>query len=101
MNGLSFIGVLVMINLVGACASNPCHRKTRFFENHCAGSDVVHSPDPLCEHNLKHCSPAKLQAFRDYVACIEAEKACSLEALGRCQEKHPGGVNLQCPKRDT
>lgn len=81
---------------LGGCAASLCERKEAFFANNCAGGSVTWSPDPTCEGRTKNCSPAQKAAFQAYVQCLEAQNECSLEAMGRCQKQHPGGVNLTC-----
>ena len=73
-----------------------CDRKEAFFANNCSGGSVTWSPDPTCEARTKNCTPGQKAAFRAYVECLETQKECSLEAMGRCQKQHPGGVNLTC-----
>lgn len=81
---------------LSACASNLCQRKDRWFSSTCAGSDVSYSSDPMCASNIERCDQAHLNQLEGYVACLEAEKMCSMDIIASCGQKFPGGVNLQC-----
>ena len=92
------IPVLIAPFVLGACASSLCERRDDFLRNRCAGTSVTYTGDPLCEANIANCSDAQKAQFAGYVACLENQKICSLEALGTCAEKWPGGVNLTCSR---
>lgn len=88
---------LLLAPLASACAGpSLCERKARFLTEQCSGGSVAATVDPLCEKKTKKCTPGQLAQMDGYVSCLEAAKMCSLEVMGRCQQKYPGGVNLEC-----
>ena len=96
---LGVVTALILSVSVAGCAANLCERKNSWMENNCAGTDVTYTPDTLCQHNLDNCSGPKLKIFDAWVNCLESLNECSLEALNKCNQKYPGGMNLQCALR--
>ena len=97
LKSIGTLAVLLSLSLTAACAANLCERKERFGRTRCAGTDVSWHADPSCEAKIEHCDAAHLAQFEGYVACLESQNECSMEALARCQSAYPGGVNLSCP----
>ena len=96
MSRFTLLPLFVALLSLEACASSLCERRDDFLRNRCAGTSVTYTGDPMCEANVANCSDAQKAQFAGYVACLESQTICSLEALGRCAEQWPGGVNLAC-----
>jgi hypothetical protein len=91
-----FFGLTALLSLSACAATGPCQRKDDFFATRCGGSDVSYRPDPTCEAKIERCSPAQRAQLEGYVRCLETQNQCSLDAMARCAEQFPGGVNLSC-----
>jgi hypothetical protein len=89
-------GALILAAQLAACSPSLCARKDNWFKNHCAGTDVAYSSDPMCEKNLEHCDRAHLAQAQGYISCIESQNSCSLDGIAACGNQYPGGVNLVC-----
>jgi hypothetical protein len=81
---------------LGACTPSICARKDKFFTQTCSGSALSYTGDPMCETYMENCNAQQRAQADGYVSCLEAAGQCSHEALGACQQKFPGGVNLMC-----
>ncbi len=90
------LGLVGLVFLGSMGCANLCARKDRFFQKTCGGSSVSYSPDPYCENKIDNCSDVQLAQLEGYVRCLEETKECSLEAIGRCGQMYPGGMNLAC-----
>jgi hypothetical protein len=91
--------VVALATTLSGCAAGLCERRADFFAQQCAGTDVAYSADPYCEQKIEDCTSAQKAQMDAYVSCLESANQCSLAVVARCAEKHPGGVNLACPKR--
>ncbi len=91
-------GALGLVSLLAQACAAPglCQRKDAFFAQRCAGGDVTFQSDVACEAKVERCSPAQLAQLEGYVTCLESQGQCSMEAMARCAERFPGGVNLSC-----
>lgn len=96
MRRLPLLPLVTVALLLEGCASSLCERRDDFLRNRCTGTNVTYTGDPMCEANVAACSDVQTAQFAGYVACLERQTVCSLEALGRCAEQWPGGVNLVC-----
>ncbi|MBI2377006.1 MAG: hypothetical protein HYV07_23600 [Deltaproteobacteria bacterium] len=91
---LQISAALFLLGSMG-CA-NLCARKDKFFQKTCGSTSVSYRPDPTCEAKIENCSDVHLAQLEGYVKCLEATNECSLEAIGKCGQMYPGGVNLMC-----
>ncbi len=91
-------GALGLVSLFAQACAGPglCARKDAFFGTRCAGGDVTYQSDGACEAKIERCAPAQLAQLEGYVACLESQGQCSMDAMARCAEQFPGGVNLSC-----
>ncbi len=89
------ICALAAFGLAACAGPGLCERQARVLTTKCAGRLAVF-PNPSCEAQIENCSPGQKAQMDGYVGCLEAARECSLESMRACQERYPGGVNLQC-----